>query len=135
MLTIMLAALLAVPQVADDAASAAAAGEAPKRVRSVVLFGEDPCPKPSAPDEVVVCARSGDSPYRIPEKFREKPPETGPGVSWVRRVEDMNEANRSGLPGSCSTVGTGGQTGCTLDMLRAWTAEKKEKERAQGDLP
>lgn len=139
--SILLAALLAAPATqaqpssAQDVASAGAQGEAPKRVRSVMLFGDEACPKPESPDEIVVCARSGDSPYRIPEAFREPPPETGPGVSWVRRVEVIDEVNRAGLPGSCSPIGTGGQTGCTLNALRAWAEERKAKAEAESRVP
>ena len=127
---LILAALLAAP-----AQAAEAPADPPKRIRSVVLYGEETCPKAETQDEIVVCARAGDSPYRIPEKFREPPPETGPSNSWVRRVETMDEVNRVGLPGSCSAVGTGGQTGCTMQMLRQWAEEKKAQEREGASVP
>src|SRR5688572_18229838 len=88
----------------------------PQRVRSVLLYGADKCPKAESADEIVVCANAGDSPYRIPKKLRERAP--GPeGTSWARRAELVDEVNRVTLPGSCLPIGSFGQSGCTMQMV------------------
>jgi hypothetical protein len=112
----------------------ASKGEPPKRIRSVLLYGEEKCPPATSPDEIVVCANGGDSPYRIPKKLRETE-YTPSGVAWGRRAEIVEEVNRAGLPDSCSPIGTGGQTGCTAEMLRAWAAEQAAKKDAQAKIP
>jgi alkylation response protein AidB-like acyl-CoA dehydrogenase len=126
------AALLATPALAQD--QAAPQGP-PQRIRSVILFGDEQCPKPSTPDEIVVCANGGDSQYRIPKRFREEPRE-GPGsTSWTRRMEVVEEVNRAGLPNSCSPIGTGGQTGCSREFIRQWAQEKLDKETKATRVP
>lgn len=106
----------------------------PQRVRSVLLYGEDQCPKPESPDEIVVCSRAGDSPFRIPEKLRERPA-TPAGTSWVRRAELVDDVNRVGVPGNCSPVGTFGQSGCTLQSIQRWSAEKKAQKDKDALVP
>jgi hypothetical protein len=115
--------LVAAPSFAQEA------GEGPpKRVRSVILYGQEACPKPTDPDEIVVCASGGDSPYRIPQRFRNQPAEGPAARSWSRRVEMVEEVNRAGLPNSCSPIGTGGQTGCTRQMIQQWYQQRLEQE-------
>jgi hypothetical protein len=128
---LLLAALAAaLPAAAQEAAQ----GSQPQRVRSVLLYGDDKCPKPESPDEIVVCANAGDSPYRIPKNLRERTP--GPeGTSWVRRAELVDEVNRVTLPGSCSPVGSFGQSGCTLQSIQRWAAEKKERKARESSVP
>ena len=96
----------------------------PKRVRSILLYGDEQCPKTEDPDEIVVCANAGESPYRIPKRFRNQPKEGPASNAWTNRVETVEEFNRAGLPNSCSPVGTGGQTGCTRAMIRQWYQER-----------
>ncbi|MEG3179959.1 hypothetical protein [Sphingomonas sp. LT1P40] len=127
---LLLTALLATPAMAQEAAS----GEPPQRVRSVVLFGEDKCPKAESADEVVICSRPGDSPFRIPKALRKTEPGPG-GTSWVRRAELVDEVNRAVLPGSCNPIGSFGQSGCTMQMLRQWKAEQREKKAAEAEIP
>ena len=98
--------------------------EPPKRVRSVLLYGDEQCPKTENPDEIVVCANAGESPYRIPKRFRDQPKEGAASNAWTNRVEAVEEFNRAGLPNSCSPVGTGGQTGCTRAAIRQWYQER-----------
>ncbi|WP_448664260.1 hypothetical protein ACG3SL_06170 [Sphingomonas sp. CJ20] len=129
------AAVLATPAMAQDKP---APDSPPKRVRSVLLFGDDPCPKTTDPDEIVVCATAGDSPYRIPKRFRDQPKEGPTGQAWTRRMEVVEEVSRSGLPNSCSPVGIGGQTGCTRQMIQQWAQDKLDREakaRAQTSTP
>ncbi len=126
----VLAAMLATPAMAQEAETSAP----PQRVRSVVLYGEDSCPKPENADEVVICSRSGDSPFRIPKELRKTEPGPG-GTSWARRAELVDEVNRAVLPGSCNPIGSNGQTGCTMQMLRQWKAEQREKKAAEAEIP
>ena len=105
----------------------------PKRVRSVLLFGDEKCPPARDAEEVVVCASAGESPYRIPKRFRERPAEGPTGQAWSRRMEVVDEVNRraAGLPNSCSNVGMAGQTGCTQQMIRQWAQERLDRERQE----
>jgi hypothetical protein len=100
----------------------------------VLLFGDDKCPPPVSSDEIVVCANGGESRFRIPKNLREHP-YTPSGVAWGRRAEIIEDVNRVGLPNSCSPVGTGGQTGCTAQMLREWAEEQIAKKDAQAKVP
>ena len=100
-------------------------GEPPGRERTLIVYGDDPCP-PSAGDEIVICARRPeDDRYRIPEPLRQSsdPPELG-GLS---RVEALEDAQRDTRPGSCSVVGSFGHTGCTQEMIRQWYADRRAR--------
>ena len=134
---LLVAALLAAPTVSQDRSSGAqeARQEMPKRVRSILLYGDEQCPKSSDPDEVVVCAKGGDSPYRIPKEFRDQPEEGPGGQAWTNRVETVEEVNRAGLPNSCSPIGTGGQTGCTRQWLRQWAQERLDQKAKAARVP
>jgi hypothetical protein len=102
------------------AASPAAAQDTGYRSRTVVVFGNDPCPKADNPDEIIVCARRPEEErYRIPKDLRE-----AEKAAQVAR-EDQVAANRAAIVsgrtaaagiGSCSATGAGGITGCTLGL-------------------
>jgi len=129
----LIASLAASPVMAQEQGGADSSAP-PKRVRSVLLYGEEACPKAESPDEVVICARPGDSPFRIPKVLRKTEP--GPeGTSWVRRAELVDEVNRATLPGSCSPIGSYGQSGCTARMLQQWKAEMKAKKDEEAAMP
>jgi len=135
---LLVAALLAGPVTLQDRPgkhTEEARQDLPKRVRSILLYGEEQCPKSTDPDEVVVCANAGDSPYRIPKQFRDKPEEGPSGQAWTNRVETVEEVNRIGLPNSCSPVGTGGQTGCTRQWLRQWAQERADQKAKAAKVP
>jgi hypothetical protein len=101
----------------------------PQRITSLVVYGNDACPKGEG-DEVVVCARRPESErYRIPKPLREKPAVAG-GPGWASQVANMEQASRQILPNSCSPVGSNGFTGCTAAMLKQWFAERRMKESA-----
>lgn len=123
-LTLAVAAGLLTP--AADAAEPAntAAPDPMQRTISIVVYGDDPCPKNEG-DEIVVCARRPESErYRIPKPLRQKPaPEGGPG--WASQVAQMEQAGRAIIPGSCSVNGSFGFTGCTAAMIRQWFAERR----------
>lgn len=130
---LMLALLFTAPALAQETLKTDA-GEPPQRVRSVLLYGDDSCPKPESADEVVICAKVGESPYRIPKSLRKTEPGPG-GTSWVRRAELIDEVNRQSLPGSCSPIGSYGQSGCTLRMLQQWKAEQRAKKEEEAAIP
>lgn len=114
----------------------AATGQPVKRIRNIALTGTTPCPKASTPDEVVVCSRV-DEPFRIPKPLRDKKPIPAQNQSWVNRTAMMDQVGREagGLPDTCSPVGSGGQTGCTAQMLQNWTAERVAKRNGQSIDP
>jgi hypothetical protein len=97
--------------------------DGPKRVVNATVYGSDPCPKGSN-GEIVVCGRRPDNErYRIPKELRKReqqPSET----SWASRVAGLEEAGRPSMPGSCSPVGSWGQTGCFQQMIRQWGAAR-----------
>ena len=130
------AALLAGPAIAQDSKKDQDANQGPpQRVRSILLYGDEQCPKAEEPNEIVVCANAGESPYRIPKRFRNQRSEAPGAQAWTNRVETVEEVNRAGLPNSCSPVGTGGQTGCTREMIRRWYQERLEAKAKASQVP
>lgn len=106
----------------------AAAQSGQYRSRTVVVFGDDPCPTSTNPDEIVVCARRPEEErYRIPKEIRE-----ADRAAEIAR-QDQVGANRAAIVsgrtaatgiGSCSAAGAGGGTGCTrgIDVVGAGRA-------------
>ena len=130
--------LIAVPALLIAAPAFAQATESsgpPQRVRSVILHGDETCPTASTPDEIVVCAKSEDSPYRIPREFRELPDESAKAQDWGSRVETITEVNRAVLPGACNPIGTFGQTGCSSQFVRQWQREKADQRAKEDRVP
>jgi len=130
--TLVLATLLAAPALAQDKGPPQ---DPPKRIRSILLYGDQQCPASTDPDEIVVCATTGDSPYRIPKRFRGEAKTDPASTSWSRRMEVVEDVNRAGLPNSCSAIGTGGQTGCTRKFIQQWAQERLEKEAKAAKVP
>lgn len=131
--TLFFAALIAGPVPAQTSGPQ---DEPPKRVRSILVYGDEQCPKTEDPDEIVVCANAGESPYRIPKSLRDKPKEGPASTAWTNRVEAVEDFNRAGLPNSCSPVGSGGQTGCTRAAIRQWYQERLDaKAKAARTTP
>ena len=119
---------LVLPLAASQAALAQAEGSQVQRVRNVTLGPGEKCP-PSSSTEIVVCG-SLEQPYRIPKQFRDNGPIGAANQSWVNRTATVDDVSRvaGGLPDTCSTVGTGGQTGCALATARAWAAERRAQK-------
>ena len=111
-------ALLAVPAAAQDAAG--------EKVNQLIVYGEDPCPAPSSPDEITVCARKEEAErFRIPEALRQT---TSPqNDAWNNRVLAYETVTRRGTL-SCSPAGAGGELGCTQKLIDAAYAEKRGDE-------
>jgi hypothetical protein len=111
---------------APAAASAQTEG-APTRTATVIVYGNDRCPVANG-DEIVVCSRRPENErYRIPKELRRNLPHRPSEVSWGSRVDQLDDAARDQRPNSCSTVGTGGQTGCFQQRIRQWAAERRAR--------
>lgn len=113
----------------DGQDAQAQTGQPPRRIRSVTLSPNQKCPK-STGDEIVVC-QTLDQPYRLPKGFRDATP-TAANQSWTSRAAVAEETSRvaGGLPDTCSPVGTGGQSGCALQLNRAYAADRREQANA-----
>ena len=125
-------ALLLLAALATPALSApeGAPEAAPEKISTLVVYGDDPCPR-SKDDEIVVCARQPESErYRIPKELRGKKKEQVT-QSWVERARTLDMVSRKGTPDSCSPVGTGGQTGCMRQFLERARAEREADKAAQ----
>ncbi len=106
-------------------AAPAMAQDGTYRSRTVVVFGNDECPKSTNPDEIIVCARRPEEErFRIPKDLREQ--ERAEAIAREDQVGENRAALASGRAsatgiGSCSTAGAGGITGCTkgIDIMGA----------------
>ena len=123
-------AALAVAALALTPAPAAAQEE---KVRRLVVYGKDPCPRGAGPDEIVVCARRPETErYRIPRELRGAATEDDPeSTSWAARAEALEYVGRTGIE-SCSTVGSAGVSGCWNEMVRAWRRDRRQGEGEPG---
>ncbi|USI72051.1 hypothetical protein [Sphingomonas morindae] len=130
-------AMIALPAVAN-AQVAGPAEPAPSKTRSVVVYGDDPCPASSG-DEIVVCARQPESErYRIPKRFRGQKAAASPaGNSWTNKAvaTEGNARAAAGLPNTCSAVGSGGQSGCFMQFMQQQAAIKRQTKDADPDQP
>ena len=129
--------LLAMPAFAQDApAPAASMGTGgDEKMSTLIVFGNDPCPRSSA-DEIVVCARLPESErYRVPKRFRGKRENAPAPDTWTNRVETLETVSRVGTPNSCSPVGSGGQTGCFSQFLRQSRDERRRAEAEADAIP
>ena len=115
-------ALFALPAAA--VAQEAENGRPPSRIRNLYLSPGEECPKPASQDEVVVCAPADPEQYRIPKQFRNEPVLGGPSTAWNVRARNVIDDQRRTIPGSCSPVGTAGQSGCGQLALERWAAER-----------
>jgi hypothetical protein len=120
------------------AATAAPAQKNPdtlhERVVSLLVFGNDPCPR-STDQEIVVCARLPENErYRIPKSLRGKKKAAPAQESWANTARQLEYVSRVGTPNSCSPVGSGGQTGCYQQFLRA-AREERRQAKADAVIP
>ncbi len=114
-------ALLAVAPALVPAPAAAQPGE---RIRRVIVYGRETCPRGTG-DEVVICGRRPERErYRIPEELRE-PSDNPENESWAVRARSLEYVGRTGTQ-SCSTVGPGGFTGCWEQMMRQAREERRQ---------
>lgn len=119
---------------ASAGAQEAAPEPTPERTSTLVVFGNDPCPR-STGEEIIVCARLPENErYRLPKQFRGKKGEP-PQQSWASKVRELEYVSRVGTPNSCSPVGTAGQTGCYQQFLRMAREERKQDKAEAGGVP
>lgn len=90
------------------------------RSRTVLVYGEDPCPTSTNPDEIIICARRPEEErYRIPKDVREADKAAAiarqDNVGAQRAELASGRASATGI-GSCSTVGPGGVMGCPASI-------------------
>jgi hypothetical protein len=104
-----------------------------ERVRRLVVYGRDPCPRAQNGDEIVVCARRPETErYRIPRELRDTATAEDPdSTAWAARAEALEYVGRTGIE-SCSTVGPGGVSGCWNEMVRAWRRDRRTGEGEPG---
>ena len=113
-------------QAAEPAPEAGTEAE-PSRVINLIVYGEDACPEAENPDEIVVCGRRPESDrYRIPKDLRSKPEESS-AAAWTTQMEALDADARPSRPGSCSAVGSYGQSGCFQQRLEQWQAERRDR--------
>jgi hypothetical protein len=119
-------ALIAAASVAWTAAPAQS-GSGAERIRRVIVYGNDPCPRGTG--EIVICGRRPDRDrYRVPEEFRDAPGTDPDSTSWAVRAETMEFVGNTGIQ-SCSTVGPAGSTGCWQQLMRAARREQRAIQR------
>ena len=120
-----------VPEAAQAQAGAPAAVPSPApagpddvRVNQLIIYGDDPCPESTDPNEITVCARLPDSDrYRVPPNLRDNPNDPASN-SWSNRATELSYVGRTGTD-SCSTVGGGGFTGCFNQIVSQARAERR----------
>jgi len=119
----LLIALIAAPAGLAALPLPAAAQDNPgDRVNTVIIYGDDECPRSSA-DEITVCARLDESErFRIPQRLRQS--EDPANEAWASRVQAFETVGDFG-PLSCSTVGSGAELGCTPQLIEAAYAERR----------
>ncbi len=120
----LISALCALPLLAlANGAPAMAQDAGGERVNQLIVYGDDPCPQSTA-DEITVCARKEENErYRIPEPLRES---SRPGnEAWTQKVLAYETVGATGI-NSCSPVGSGGELGCTMKLINAAYAERKQ---------
>lgn len=120
----MKAALFALALFAVPPLLAPAAAQSGERIKRVIVYGREACPRGSG-DEIVICGRRAESErFRIPEELRE-PSDNPENTSWAVRARSLEYVGRTGIQ-SCSTVGPGGFTGCWEQMMRQAREERRQ---------
>lgn len=126
--------LLATLLVAFAAPPALAEESPPERISSLVVYGNDPCPR-STSEEIIVCGREPESErFRVPKRFRGKKAEPA-RQAWSNTVRELEWVSRVGTPNSCSPVGSAGATGCYQQFLRQAREERRQAEAESADIP
>lgn len=106
----------------------------PEKVATLIVYGDDPCPR-GADNEIIVCGREPESErYRVPKRFRGKKTEPAQ-QAWSNTVRELEYVSRIGTPNSCSVVGSGGATGCYQMLLRQAREEREQARREAAEIP
>jgi hypothetical protein len=94
------------------------------KINTVIIFGDDECPK-STDTQINVCAIVVEADrYRIPAVLRSDPNDPK-NESWTNRVIGYQSIAADGTM-SCSASGAGGFTGCGLREIKNTFAEKSK---------
>ena len=102
-----------------------------EKINQVLVYGDQPCPKATG-DEIVVCMRSPDEPFRLPKALRIDPkdPES---QAWANKVKSIEYVGRTGTQ-SCTPAGSGGFTGCLKQIVDKAYAEKGQADSTWTNL-
>lgn len=120
----MAAAAIGISVLASAAPAQNNQGSADQRASQIIVFGNDPCPRVTGSDEIVVCQRRPERErYRIPEVFRDGQ-RLRDGESWASRAESIEDEGETGI-GSCSAIGPAGHTGCWEEMMRQYRRDRR----------
>lgn len=107
--------------------------QANKRIRTVVIYGNDPCPPAANPDEIVVCARRPEEErYRLPPSTRDEATRSRRNDAWAARVRSMEGLGRAD---KCTAVGNADLTGCTLEQIERAAAERRAAQAEAQNTP
>lgn len=94
----------------------------------VIVYGDDPCPK-SSDAEITVCARLEEGErYRIPKILRDT--SSPANISWPAKVRSFETVGNFGIQ-SCTPIGTGGELGCTQQLIDQAYAERRNSSDVQ----
>lgn len=100
-----------------------------EKVNQLIIYGDDPCPVSTA-EQITVCARKDEAErYRIPTPLRDNPNDPR-NQTWTDRVKAYETVGAAGI-NSCSPVGSGGASGCTMRLINQAYAEKKQGSDVQ----
>ena len=97
-----------------------------EKEHKVVVDAVRGCPESEDEDEVVVCSRDRGiaEGYRLPKLD----PRFALGLNRNGRTQLTDPALGAAGAGSCTNVGAGGSTGCTLRNIKSWADEQKQKK-------
>ena len=119
--TLALTAALAGGSATFPTAAVAQAGQG-----TVIIYGNDPCPRES------ICIRAPESQrYRIPDQLRQSgTPQQR--ESWSQKSKVLTTVGDTGI-NSCSAVGPGGHTGCLIQSIKQ--AKSQTRQQAEDNQP
>ncbi|GEB89353.1 hypothetical protein ZMO02_09900 [Zymomonas mobilis subsp. pomaceae] len=110
---------------------AANAGGSPEKVQSLVIYGNDLCPKGKG-DEIIICARRPENErYRLPKRFRDQQKQKFSNGAWSTKVADLERTTSIGLPTSCTTSNSNGLSGCYHQFIMDARAEREQRKKAE----
>ncbi len=106
------------------AAAAQPAASAPSIALKDIARAVTACARGGGSDVVVCGRRDADSPFRIPESFRDPGFDVdGPVDSVSRERHKLMDVGATGIH-SCSATGAGGWTGC---MVNDWERDDEQR--------
>src|SRR6476659_5920250 len=130
-MTRLMITLAAAAAVTGGLAALPTAAMAQQTSSEITVYGTDPCPR-STNGEIYVCNRRPEAErYRLP-KNQQLQGTRQQRQSWARRSQALTTVGATG-PGSCSSVGPGGFTGCLTQEINQ--ARRDAQEQQQSDTP